>query len=130
MTAGWARSRSRVGLPRESTARKSSTGPSSALGSIASNPSSSSFTIAAIGSAPSIPSAWARPASEIDVVSVRAKRQRASRDPVSSLATSASTADGWSRCSVISSALPTGRIRAPSGAAPCARRIAARRDPL
>ena len=130
ITVGCARSRSRVGLPRSRTARKSSTGPCSALGSIASKPSSSSFVSDSIGSAPSIPSVWTSPASEIDVVSVRAKRLSAIRGPGSSLATNASTAAGWSRCSVISSALPTCRMRVPPGGTPCASRIAARRASL
>ena len=56
----------------------------------------------------------ARPARSTSSRSGR-RRLRASRESTGSLATSASTAAGWSRCSVISSALPAGRIRAPSG---------------
>ncbi len=48
---------------------------------------------------------------EIVVVSVRAKRERASRESTGNRATRALTAAVWSRCSVISSALPAGRIR-------------------
>ena len=59
------------------------------------------------------------PASEIDVgVGQRKQAQGQARDPVVESATSASTADGWSRCSVISSALPTGRIRVSVGRGP------------
>ena len=64
-----------------SAAAKSSTGPSSAIGSIASRPSSSSGPATRPGSAPRISSAWASPASGIEVASVSAKRLRASREP-------------------------------------------------
>ena len=115
ITPGWARSRSLVGLARSSTTLKSSTGPASALGSIANNPSSSNLTSDSIGSAPRMPSVWTNPASDRDVLSIRLKRLRAIRGPASSLATSASTAAGRSRCSVISSALPNGRMRVSPG---------------
>ena len=70
------------------------------------------------------------PPAESEGDSVRPKRLNARYDPESSRARSACTAAGSSRCSVISSALPLGRIRNPPGLAPWARRIAARRVPL
>ena len=115
---------------RSIAAAKSSTGPSSALGSIASRPSSSSRTIDAAGSAPRTSSACASPAAGIAVVSVTTKRLSASREPIGRRLASASTAAGWSRCSVSSSAVPVGRIRSADGIMPCASRIAASRDAL
>ena len=85
----------------------------------------------ATGSVPRIRSECESPAREKRGRFGEAKEARApAATRLSSGETSASTAAGSSRCSVISSALPLGRIRNPSGEAPWASRIAARRDPL